>query len=111
MALGTMTKVAGGPGSGDALRLDYVSFAGDGAYPSGGTVDFEGTVQALFGDAREVLAVVDVGLNGGYVTRYDKANDKLLVLEGNYDGSDGPLQESSTANLSGVTFKLLIISK
>jgi hypothetical protein len=103
-------KVKQGP-----IRKDLVSFAGDGAYPAGGTVGFS----TLYKDAleaagfsspgREVLSVQQVDASG-YVLRYDKANDKLMVFEGNYDAADGPLQQSSTANLSGQTFTVIVDS-
>jgi hypothetical protein len=109
MAIGTITaSAAAGKAASTPVRLIPLSFAGDGAYPAGGTVDFEGSVQDALGEDVSVLAVIPIGACGGYVPVYDKANDKLMVFEGNYDGADGPLQESSTANLSGTTFKVLV---
>ncbi len=113
MSLGTITvtpKVTTGP-----IHADHLSFAGDGAYPGGGTTDFEGKFQAALALAgkgspgREVLGIIQVD-SSGYVLRYDKANDKLMVFEANSDSADGPLQESSTANLSGTTFKVIVLS-
>lgn len=113
MALGTITitpKVKQGP-----IHADHLSFAGDGAYPAGGTVDFEGLYRdaLLAADkpspAREVLGIIQVDASG-YVLRYDKANDKLMAFESDNGGADGPLQESTTANLSGTTFKVIVLS-
>lgn len=114
MALGTPTlarKIKTAP-----LFADVLTFAGDGAYPAGGTVDFEGFFQAALEAAsahsggREVLGIIQLDTSG-YVLRYDDANDKLMVFESDNGGADGPLQESTTANLSGVTFKVLVLSK
>jgi hypothetical protein len=113
MALGTPTlvrKISQGP-----IHTDQLTFAGDGAYPAGGTVDFEGYYREALKTAeksspgREVLAVIQVDASG-YVLRYDKANDKLMVFEANSDAADGPLQQSSTANLSGTTFSVIVLS-
>jgi hypothetical protein len=113
MSLGTITvtpKVSTGP-----IHVHHLSFAGDGAYPAGGTVDLEGLFRAalkaagLSAPALELLSIIQVDASG-YVLRYDKANDKLMVFESDNGGTDGPLQESTTANLSGVTFKLIAFS-
>lgn len=113
MALGTPTlarKVLQGP-----IRADRLTFAGDGAYPAGGTVAFTDFYKDALAAAdasspgREILAIVQVDVSG-YVLRYDDANDKLMVFEANSDAADGPLQESSTANLSGVTFSVIVLS-
>lgn len=110
MALGTATVVKKSAAQGP-LRADIISFAGDGAYPGGGTAAFQDYVRAALDVGNvEVLGVVQVD-GSGYVLRYNKGTDKLMVFEGNYDASDGPLQESSTANLSGQTFKVLVISE
>jgi hypothetical protein len=113
MAIGTITTPAAGHGGKAAsapLRAISAVFLGDGAYPGGGTADFEGSLQALLGEKVTLLAVIANGPCGGYVVRYDRDADKLMVFESDID-SDQPLQESSTANLSGVTFELLCICK
>jgi len=113
MSLGTITvtrKVKQGP-----IRADLLSFAGDGAYPGGGTADFEGLYREALAEAgagspnREVLGIIQVDVSG-YVLRYDDVNDKLMVFESDNGGADGPLQESTTANLSGVTFRCIVLS-
>ena len=49
---------------------------------------------------------------GGYVPVYDNTNDKLKVYYAdNNNASDGPLIENATANLSGTTFKIVVLSK
>jgi len=111
MALGTITvtkktQVGDGP-----VRFDLLSFAGDGAYPSGGSTGFQALVRAALGVGNvEVLAVIAQDC-GGYQPIYDKAADKLKVYYGdNNNASDGPLVENATANLSGTTFKVLVLS-
>lgn len=97
------------------LFVDQLTFLGDSAYPAGGTVAFSTYYKAALEAAeahaggREILTVVQQDASG-YVLRYDKANDKLMVFEANSDAADGPLQQTSTANLSGVTFSVMITS-
>lgn len=137
MALGTITKVAG-PGTGDRLFVDTFSFLGDSAYPTGGTADFEGSIQTLTGDARTVVAVIPIE-TGKYKVRYDRTADKLKVYNNSAvatiataDGSDaattqalanaikaainaavgdGEEEVANASDLSGTTFKVLVISK
>jgi hypothetical protein len=107
MAIGTVTVGDKYSAPFHNISCVFVSFAGDGAYPSGGTATFSklaAILSALGG--KKLLSVEAVGACGGYVPRYDYANDKLLVYESDNGGADGPLQESTTANLSGVTFQL-----
>jgi len=113
MALGTITvtpKVKTGP-----IHVDHLSFAGDGAYPAGGTVDFEGLFVAALKAAdkgspgRKILSISQVDASG-YVLRYDFANDKLMVFESDNGGADGPLQESTTANMAAITHKVIVFS-
>lgn len=52
-----------------------------------------------------------VELTGGYVPIYDRANEKLQVMFGNYDASDGPLIEVSAGEngIDTLTARALII--
>jgi hypothetical protein len=110
MALGTITAVAKSQVSG--LNLDRISFAGDGAYPAGGTPGFQALVRTALGKGSVTILQVQVEDCGGYVPMYDNANDKLKVYYGdNNNAADGALVENATANLSAVTFKLLVTSK
>lgn len=112
MALGAITidKSAGGVASAPVFA-DVMHFAGDGAYAAGGTAGFQAAVRAKFGDSREVLAVIGQDC-GGYVPVYDKANDKLKVYDGDFDpAAVAPLKETIVANLSGVTFNVIVLSK
>lgn len=112
MALGAITVVenvvADGP-----VRMDLLSFAADGAYPTGGTAAFQAAVRtALAKGNLELVAVIPQDC-GGYGVCYDKANDKLKCYTGDNDNvADGPqVQVANAANLSAVTFKVLVLSK
>lgn len=106
MALGTITKVAEIGRSGGPVSLALISFAGDGAYPTGGTAAFAAAVAAkLPATGMEILAVVQQN-NSDHLCRYDKTNDKLVVQL----VSTGA-EVANTTNLSGVTFELLVIGK
>lgn len=116
MALGAITptaKVKQAP-----IFVDHLAFAGDGAYPTGGTADFEGLFQAALEAAgrsspgREILSISQVDASG-YVLRYDKANDKLMVFYGdNNNAADGPLIEVPNAtDLSAQAFRVIVYSK
>lgn len=115
MALGAITptpKIKTAP-----IFVDHLAFAGDGAYPTGGTADFEGLFLAALEAAgrhspgREILSISQVDVSG-YVLRYDDANDKLMVFYSNSDAADGPLIEVPNAtDLSGQAFKVIVYSK
>lgn len=111
MAIGAITKAATGDskGGGFPIFFDRISFAGDGAYASGGTAGFQASFRAAVPGNREILAVIPEDC-GGYYPVYDKTNDKLKVYE-QTDTATSPLIETATANLSGTTFNLVIISK
>lgn len=112
MALGTMTAGVGVGQDGGPVIAHQISMAGDGAYPGGGTPGFQALVRAaLDKGALEILAVMPHGACGGYVPVYDKANDKLMMFEANSDAADGPLQESTTANMSAVTLHLTVLCR
>lgn len=112
MAIGTITPVAdGGYLASAPLGVDLISFAGDTSYPTGGTADFEGSVQAILGKTVKVLTVIP-GDCGGYTPVYDYTNDKLMVYYGNTDAADGPNIEVPNATaLNGVTFRVAVLSK
>ncbi len=93
------------------IRFDLISGLGPTVYPAGGIAAFQAAVRALLavGDI-EIIAVIGQEC-GGYHPVYDKANDKLKIWYSNSDAADGPMIENATADLSGVTFNLLVISK
>lgn len=113
MALGTITRTAAQSASSDKpVYFDRIAFAGDGAYPTGGTTGFDALVKAKVGDNRDVLAVIPMDC-GGYVPVYAPATTgNLKVYYGdNNNASDGPLIEVPNAtDLSAVTFNLMVLS-
>lgn len=87
---------------------DVLTFTGDSAYPTGGTVGFGAAVKAFYGDGRQVLAVIGQDC-GGYVPVYLPGTDALKVYK--CAGSAAAMVEVSNAvDLSGTTFNALVIS-
>lgn len=112
MALGTITKPTGkksGANAGKVVHLT-VSFAGDSAYPTGGTAGFTALVNAV--SPKEAFTVIGV-LNadaGGYMPVYDDVNDKLKVYR--VGAINSPMAEVPNAtDLSAVTFRLVLVVK
>lgn len=111
MAIGAITVINKSQMPGP-LNIDEVSFAGDGAYPAGGTAGFQAIIRAALQKGNVTLLFVVPMDAGGYVPFYDVANDKLKVMySDNNNAADGPLIENATANLSGVTFRMKVLSK
>lgn len=106
MAIGAITveKNSGAKVSAPTF-VDRLSFAGDASYPTGGTVDFEGSVRTKIGDNRTVIGIFAEDC-GAYRPVYDNATDKLKV----YQTSDGA-EVSNATNLSATTFKVVVFSK
>jgi len=107
MALGTTVTTVGQQGQ-TTMRpngLIRLSFAGDSAYPTGGTPDFTAYLTAALKREVEVTQVFGYGKTAGAITHiadYDATNDTLLVyvLAGT--------QASAAANLSTVTFDVIV---
>lgn len=112
MAIGAITVVERVDIGGHA-RMDLLSFAGDGAYPTGGTAGFQAAVRSAVGAGNLELVGVLPQDCGGYHVAYDKAADKLKVYHGDNDGgADGPgVEVPNAADLSAVTLRLLAITK
>lgn len=108
MAIGLITKAEGGAAVGP-LFVDRISFAADGAYPTGGTAAMLAAIQAKIGAGRDILAVIPQDC-GGYMVTYDHTADKLKVYWCAGAGAV-PVEVTNTTNLSAVTFNLTIISK
>ena len=109
MAIGAITKTpadSGSVGPGH-VYADAISFAGDGAYPTGGTA-FDALFKAVVKDDRNILAVLNAD-SGGFTPVYDKATGKLKVYR---TGAVNAAQEEvpNTTNLSATTFRLVVIS-
>lgn len=110
MAIGAITAGNAVGQEGGPISIELLSFAGDGAYGAGGTIDFTALVIAALGKGNvEILAIIGQDC-GGYVPVFDKAADKLKVYE-QTNVATSPLIETVTANLSGTTFNVLVISK
>lgn len=112
MAIGAITTTEQTPTNGPQ-RMDAISFAGDGAYPTGGTAAFQTSVRSALGVGNvDIVAVIPIDC-GGYVPAWDNATGKLKVYYGDYDpAAAGPLVEVPNAtDLSAVTFKVLVVSK
>lgn len=105
MAIGTVT-VANRVNHGYVKVLyDVISFPGDGAYPTGGTAAFEASVRTAVGrGALDIVAVVALDC-GIYSPVYDYTNDKLKVR------TEALAEVANTTDLSGTTFRILVISK
>lgn len=114
MAIGAIT-LAEKAGDHGPVFHDVISFAGDGAYPTGGTAAFLAAFQAKVPGkgARDILAIVKAGPCGGYEPVWDNANAKLMVYFADANNAaDAPSVEVPNAtDLSGVTFRVLVISK
>ena len=107
MALGALTLTAKDNYGTAGVYVDRISLVGAASYTSGGDTGLKAALRAATGDQREPLAVIDIGLNGGYVSRYDHANEKLIHLKSN---TADPLQQAS-GDISSTAFQLLVISK
>ena len=109
MALGTITRVGSYSGGEPASPTyhDILSFLGDGTYPTGGTASLSTLIAAVSGMApKTIVAVHHVwSSTAKYILEWDRANDKLRVLDTNTGA------ENVTANLSGVTFEIHVISR
>lgn len=101
MAIGTITvatnsrKMASAP-----LGCVRLTFLGDGAYPTGGTADFQASVRTALGRDVTVIAVSRAGATGVYTPVYDKANDKLFVYKADQT------EVANATDLSGTTFNI-----
>lgn len=109
MAFGTITSALANGQEGSNVICKLVSMLGDGAYPAGGTADFQQLMRTFFDNTNQgaltVLAVLPQEC-AGYIPVYDQANDKLKVYESSADGN--ALDEVS-GDQSAFTYNLLLI--
>lgn len=104
--IGTITRAdKTGQAASAPVFVDRISFAGDAAYPTGGTAGFKALLNAVTKDSRTPLAVIgqDCGNN---VVSYDETADKLKVRV----GSTGA-EVANAFDLSGQTFVVIVISQ
>ena len=92
---------AGGP-----VKFNTVTFTGVSSYTTDGDTGFKAGLQALTKDARVPVALIEIGSAGDYALEYIPATDKLIVKV----RSTGA-QVSASADLDGVTFKVLAITQ
>jgi hypothetical protein len=109
MALGTISRVGSYSGGEPASPTfhDVLSFLGDGAYPTGGTAAIAAAIAAVSGMAPKTIVAIKHlwSSTPKYILEWDRANDKLRVLDTNTGA------ENVTANLSGVTFEIEVVSR
>lgn len=111
MALGALTLTAADKNTSvQNVFVDEISLVGPASYTTGGDSGLKAALQAKTNDQRTPKAVIPIGPNGGYEVRYDLANDKLLVYTSNGAAPAALTEFTSTGNLSGTTFKLLVLS-
>lgn len=110
MALGTITVIEAAKAPGP-LRADIVSIVGDSSYPTGGSAFDAAIATALGLKNYNVLAVLPVDCKG-YVPGYDESSGKLKFYQGdNTNAAAAPgVEVANTTNLSGVTFKVCVLS-
>jgi len=104
MALGAITVVESVAGQGP-LFIDTITVVGDDNYPSGGSAGFEALYQAAVGAPRTIVTLHqdhDTELNEA---KYDHTNDKLFMRV----KTTGV--ESAVSNQSGITYRLVVVSK
>ena len=93
-----------------ALFAEVVTFDTTGSYATGGYATFSSTLEAVIGKGRTILGVLPLECQG-YIPEYDADNDKLKLLYGNYDASDGPLIEVAAGALALTGLKVLVLAK
>jgi pyrroline-5-carboxylate reductase len=104
MALGTGTVVSNDIQAASApIFIKEISFAGDNAYPTGGTAAFQAYVRALLKMDVQLIAVLPCALNGVYNATYVTASDKLLI------SIAANTEVANATDLSGTTFKLKVL--
>lgn len=104
MAIGAITLTLVHPKKGaDNVAVYRASFAGDGDYHTNGTPAFEAAVQAKAGKALTILAATPSKLTAGYTPIYDRANDKLVVVD------KDTAEVANHGDLSAVTFELTLL--
>lgn len=99
----------GGQSQSHPTFMNRISFSGEASYPTGGMLIGAGFAEKTL-SGRTVLGIV-AGDCGGYVPVWIPATGAVKVYESDID-SDQPLKEvDNAANLSGITFNLVVLSK
>ena len=105
MALGTPTRLASVGHSASAPTFsETLQLAGDGAYPTGGTLAFSAFVATAVGkESVDVIAVTDCGAFAATTVQYDQVADSLISIV----RATGA-QVADTTDLSGTTFRICV---
>jgi hypothetical protein len=102
MALGAATVVGRFSHDSRPAMMDIIQFAGDAAYPAGGTTNFRAFAQqAVARGHLDIIAVIPLN-TGGRDLYYDRLTDKLQVLTA--AGAE------AAGDLSAQVFTVLVIS-
>ncbi len=111
MALGTTLFVEGGSSVGP-VWFDRITTVGDAAYAAGGTVGLLAKYRTLKGSPGANIIGIIPQDTAGYQVAYDHVNDKLKVYIGdNNNAADSPgVEVTAAADLSAVTFNLIVIA-
>lgn len=116
MALGTLALItnAAGASASEPTFFEEVSLVGPASYTTGGDTGLQAAYRAL-GNAQALRTIINVlPVDGkGYTPAWDSANGKLLFYysDNNNASDSAQIQVPSTTDLSGVTFRLMIVSK
>ena len=100
----TVRDLAMARGENDGFRLKVITVAGPAVYVTAG----DGLLGTGF---KHIFGVVSIGDCGGYMATWVAATQKLKVYTGDYTpAADSPFVDCDAgANLSGVTFTLLVV--
>lgn len=90
------------------LYATQAKFVGDSSYPTNGYTGFAALLKAATGRTPTILAVIAQDC-GGYLVNYDVVRDAVKIWKGN--GTNPGQEVTNGANLSAVTFNVLIIWK
>lgn len=116
MALGVLALIASaiGASASEPTFVEEISMVGPASYTTGGDTGLQAAYQAL-GRAqaeRTIVTVLPVDCKG-YSVGWDSTLGKFKVYQGdNTNAASAPgLEVPATTVLSGVTFRLIVISK
>lgn len=108
MSLGTPTvNTQAGKAPSAPTYIDDISFTGETSYPAGGTAGFQDYFRNAVGikEGRTIDAVIDITGQAANYPVYNKATDKLMM----FVRTTG-VEVAGAVNLSGITFRFLVLS-
>jgi len=110
MAIITVTRTEHIGEAGRSPFIDVVAVTGAASYTTTGDTGLLACLLALTGDAREIIAAVQMA-GAGYHAEYTVATDKLLVRGDGAAEKGAGTEVDAATNLSGVTFRFLVVSQ